>query len=281
MEDTFVVTSAGVKMPKLIYGTAWKKERTAELVEKAIRCGFRGIDTACQPKHYDEAGIGAALVKLNDQGITRDQLFIQSKFTPADGQDPLRTPYDPTAPLDEQVRQSFATSQKNLGITTLDSLLLHSPLRQIKDMMTIWGAMEDLQRKGLVKQLGISNCYDLTVLKNLHEAATVKPTVVQNRFYQETTYDKALRKWCNTQGIHYQGFWTLTANPHLLTNTYVKSLAQEFKKTPVQILFRFLIHLKITPLTGTSSEQHMREDIDIFSFELTQDQVERLEFALG
>ena len=53
--DDFITTTAGIRMPKIIYGTAWKKERTAQLVEQAIVAGFRGIDTACQPKHYHEA----------------------------------------------------------------------------------------------------------------------------------------------------------------------------------------------------------------------------------
>ena len=67
-----VITSAGVKMPRIIYGTAWKKDRTADLVVKAVLAGFRGIDTACQPKHYDEALVGAALNRLKDHGIERD-----------------------------------------------------------------------------------------------------------------------------------------------------------------------------------------------------------------
>ena len=59
------------KMPALIYGTAWKKERTAELVMAAVKAGFRGIDTACQPKHYHEAGVGEALIALKKEGFER------------------------------------------------------------------------------------------------------------------------------------------------------------------------------------------------------------------
>ncbi|HLD22435.1 MAG TPA: hypothetical protein VJA83_00735, partial [Sulfuricurvum sp.] len=60
-----------MKIPPLIYGTAWKKEQTVNLVEMAIRSGFRGIDTACQPKHYHEAGVGEALMRLKSLGIER------------------------------------------------------------------------------------------------------------------------------------------------------------------------------------------------------------------
>lgn len=77
-----VMTSENIEMPSLIYGTAWKKERTADLVEQAIMYGFRGIDTACQPKHYDESLVGEALRRVRNQGITREDLFVQTKFTP-------------------------------------------------------------------------------------------------------------------------------------------------------------------------------------------------------
>ena len=80
-----------------------EEDKTADLVLKAVKYGFRGIDTACQPKHYYEAGVGEALQKLSDQGIPRKDLYIQTKFTPLNGQDPGHVPYDRRAPLNEQV----------------------------------------------------------------------------------------------------------------------------------------------------------------------------------
>lgn len=93
IDHKWLTTSVGVKMPRIIYGTAWKKDRTADLVEKAILAGFRGIDTACQPKHYNEPLVGAALQRLKDHGIKREVLFLQTKFTPLSGQDPKQVPY--------------------------------------------------------------------------------------------------------------------------------------------------------------------------------------------
>ncbi|MBW1609002.1 MAG: aldo/keto reductase, partial [Deltaproteobacteria bacterium] len=86
--QNWLITSAGVKMPRIIYGTAWKKDRTGDLVVKAIQTGFRGIDTACQPKHYNEALVGTALQRLKSHCIEREELFLQTKFTPLSGQDP-------------------------------------------------------------------------------------------------------------------------------------------------------------------------------------------------
>ena len=67
-----------------------------------------------------------------------------------------------------------------------------------------------------MRYLGLSNCYDLETLQSLFSEATVKPSFLQNRFYAESGYDRAIRKFCSKNGIKYQGFWTLTANPKAL-----------------------------------------------------------------
>src|SRR5688572_19190291 len=90
--------------PGILYGTAWKEQRTEALVRLALTAGFRAIDTANQRKHYVESAVGAA---LRSAAVPRTQLFLQTKFTYARGQD-QRLPCDPDAPLAEQVRQSFA-----------------------------------------------------------------------------------------------------------------------------------------------------------------------------
>ena len=282
MEDQrWLTTAAGVKMPRLIYGTAWKKERTADLVVKAIQSGFKGIDTAGQPKHYDEPLVGVALYRLKDLGIERETLFLQTKFTPLSGQDPNQVPYDKNSPMESQVVQSFETSRKNLQTHYVDSLILHSPVAPHALMMKVWGAMETIQKTGGALQLGISNCYNIEVMRQLYADANVKPAVVQNRFYQETAYDKDLRHWCSTHGVIYQSFWTLTANPHILAGNTVRTLAQKYKKTEAQIFFRYLSQSGIVPLTGTSSDQHMREDLSIFDFELSSEDLKNVSLLLN
>ncbi len=263
-----LVSREGVRLPKIIYGTAWKKERTAALVAQALRAGFRGIDTACQPKHYHEPGVGEALATSLGKGLDRADIYLQTKFTPIDGQDPARVPYDPKAPLAEQVRQSFATSLKNLRTDYLDSLVLHSPLSNEPDLMDVWGAMETLFDTGGVKQLGISNCYRLDLLERLCQNARIKPAVLQNRFYADTGYDHDLRAFCDREGIIYQSFWTLTANPKILAHPWLRPIATRHGRTPEQTFFRYLTQIGIVPLTGTTSAAHMREDLAIFDFEL-------------
>jgi diketogulonate reductase-like aldo/keto reductase len=259
----------GAQLPRLLYGTAWKKERTAQLVERALGLGFRGVDTACQPKHYDEPGVGAGVAGALALGLQREQLYLQTKFTPLSGQDPRRVPYDVKASLSEQVRQSCQVSLSNLRTTYLDCLVLHSPLSPHERLLEVWRALEGLVEQGLVRELGVSNCHELRVLEALHGAARVKPWVLQNRFYAETGYDRELRAFCQRQGMVYQSFWTLTANPAQLERRELRALAARRAVTPAQLFFRVLTQLGIVPLTGTTNQEHMRQDLAIFDFELS------------
>jgi diketogulonate reductase-like aldo/keto reductase len=257
------------QLPKIIYGTAWKHADTERLVKIAIKQGFRGIDTACQPRHYDEAGAGRGVAACLDQQLTRADLYLQTKFTAVSGQDPARIPYDPSAPLPAQVAQSFAVSLRNLETSYLDCLVLHSPFANVGHTLAAWRAMESLVAGGGVHQLGISNCYEVDTLAALYEAARVKPAVVQNRFYADTGYDREIRAFCDRQRMIYQSFWTLSANPQVLAHATIARLASKYGRTPAQILFRYLTQSRVVPLTGTRSETHMREDLEIFDFELT------------
>lgn len=275
MADSDSVSSShGVRSPGIIYGTAWKKMRTQELVRTAIQQGFRGIDTACQPRHYHEAGVGAAVAACLNQALTRRELYLQTKFTPLPGHDPQRIPYDPVASPAQQVAQSFATSLRNLQTDYVDCLILHSALPDQDQMAEVWDAMEQVVHSGGARQLGISNCYDLASLQLLYQTATVKPAVVQNRFYTQTGYDREIREFCRQQSMSYQCFWTLTANPRLLAHGAVITLASKYARTPAQILFRYLTQNDIVPLTGTTSVAHMREDLAIFEFQLTAAELE-------
>jgi diketogulonate reductase-like aldo/keto reductase len=264
--ELFVTSTADVRSPRILYGTAWKKDETESLVRTALLQGFRGIDTACQPKHYHEAGVGAALRGT----LARTDLYLQTKFTPLSGQDPARIPYDPKASLAEQVRQSLAVSLRNLGTDYLDCLVLHSPLPSRRRTQEVWRTMESMVESREVRQLGISNCYRLEELEALFDSARYKPAVVQNRFYADTGYDREIRAFCRQHGMIYQCFWTLTANPQVLAHRTVRELATKHRRTPAQLLFRYLTQNDIVPLTGTRSEIHMREDLSIFDFELTQ-----------
>jgi diketogulonate reductase-like aldo/keto reductase len=261
-----------------LYGTAWKEERTAALVELALQAGFRGIDTANQRKHYHEAAVGEAIQAAIARGVTRDELFLQSKFTFRRGQD-QRLPYDERAPVAAQVEQSFGSTLEHLGIETLDSYLLHGPSQRVgltADDWAAWRAMEQIHDSGRVRMLGISNV-SLEQLQSLCREARIRPGFVQNRCYASQGWDRQVREFCRQNGIRYQGFSLLTANRDLLASAELSRLAKQYSRTPAQIVFRFALDVGMLPLTGTSDPKHMREDLAVSDFRLTPAEVERME----
>jgi diketogulonate reductase-like aldo/keto reductase len=269
-----------MNVTKIIYGTAWKKDATIALVIEAVKSGFRAIDTACQPKHYAEERVGEALSVLYSEGFEREELFLQTKFTPLAGQDPNSIPYDKNAPLEEQVASSFEVSKKNLKTEYLDSYILHTPLFPYSHLMRVWNSMETIYKRSEVQNIGISNCYDLQTLQKLYENCDIKPKFIQNRFYSDSNYDKELRLWCDSKNIQYQSFWSLTANPHLLDSETVIKLSMKYKKSQAQIFFNFLNHLNIIPLSGTTSFEHMLDDLHSFDFAMQPQEYEAIEKLL-
>jgi diketogulonate reductase-like aldo/keto reductase len=270
--NTFL-SNQNIQMPNMIYGTAWKKENTANLVCKAILKGFKGVDTACQPKHYREDLVGQGLLKAYESGIKREDLFLQTKFTPIDGQDQSNMPYLQSDEIEVQVEKSFETSKRNLKTDFIDSYILHSPVYPGAKLQKVWQKMEEFFDKKEVGQIGISNCYDLDVLVYLYNNARIKPSVVQNRFYAQSDYDKELRKFCLQNNIIYESFWSLTANPHILSSETLQTLGLKYEKDVAQIFYRFLNHINIIPLNGTTSLEHMIVDLKIREFELTSEEI--------
>lgn len=262
-----------MKIPNMIYGTAWKKENTTDLVFEALKQGFKGVDTACQPKHYREDLVGLGLLKAYEIGIKREDIFLQTKFTPIDGQDQSNMPYLASDEIEIQVEKSFETSKRNLKTDFINAYILHSPVFPGSKLQRVWQKMEEFYDKKEVGALGISNCYDLDVLKYLFNNAKVKPTIVQNRFYAQSGYDKELRVFCKQNNITYESFWSLTANPNILANEVLENLAVKYQKGVVEIFYRFLNHIDIVPLNGTTSTKHMIEDLKIGEFELESEEI--------
>lgn len=276
-------TIRGVRVPAMFYGTAWKEARTAELTAQALRAGFRAIDTANQRKHYFEAGVGEGIARAVSAGdVTREALFLQTKFTYARGQD-HRLPYDPSASFEEQVGSSVKRSLEHLGTTYIDAYVLHGPERgdgiSTSDL-EVWRAMESHVETGTLRLLGVSNV-SLDQLTALYRAATVKPAFVQNRCYARTSWDAEVRAFCRDHDVIYQGFSLLTANARELASEQVRTLAARHGKTTAQVVMRFALGVGMIPLTGTTSEAHMRDDLDATTFELSARElalVERIAF---
>lgn len=140
--------------------------------------------------------------------------------------------------------------------------------------------MEEFYDKKEVGYLGISNCYELDILKFLFSNAKVKPSFVQNRFYSQSGYDKEIRAFCEENNIIYQSFWSLTANPHILNSDILRKISLKYNKSEALIFYRFLNYIKIVPLNGTTSLNHMIEDLKISEFELSKEEIEDISSLL-
>ncbi|KIR33942.1 oxidoreductase [Cryptococcus deuterogattii MMRL2647] len=240
----------GMQMPRIMYGTAWKKGRTAE-----------------------EDLVGQAIKSLISEGVVkREELYIQTKFTSIDGQDPsLTLPYDPSSPIEEQVKQSFETSLKNLGVEYIDAVVLHSPLKSWEDTLKAYLTLSRFLSTKQVRHLGISNCYDPLLLKWLidsvaeysskhQEEPEVKVEIVQNRWYEGNGWD-----W-DTLGLllcRFRSFWTLTGSPTLLKQPFLINLAAKYGLTPEQTIYKLCQLWGITPLCGTTSLAHAKEAVSV------------------
>lgn len=272
-------TVQGVTVPSFIYGTAWKEELTAPLVARALRAGFRGIDTANQRRHYHEEGVGVALTRSFERGeLTRDEVFVQTKFTFPAGQD-HRMPYDPHASVAEQVEQSFRSSLEHLGVERIDSYVLHGPSvpRGLGAVdREAWRAMEALHEAGTARLIGVSNVRP-DQLELLCEFADVPPAFVQNRCFARMGWDAEVRRMCDERGIVYQGFSLLTANPEVLGRPALADIAERHGRTRPQVIFRFALQLGMIPLTGTKDPNHMEQDLEAHGFELTEEEVAVIE----
>lgn len=263
VERVMAISPQALAWPAIIYGTAWKKDATAELTDQAIAAGFRAIDTANQPLHYHEPGVGEGVAAaMKRRGIRRDELFLQTKFSPLGAQG-AEVPYTRDAAIGRQVEESLRSSLAHLGTDYLDCLLLHGPqhTRYMSDAdWEAWRALEAAYQRGDVRSIGISNI-GTGHLEDLLDNAWLPPMAVQNRCFARNGWDRDVRALCAEHGIVHQAFSLLTANPFAVEHPEIRRVADEHDVTPAQIIFAFARHVGMIPLTGTTSPRHMAEDL--------------------
>jgi len=256
----------------MIYGSAWKKERTRDLVIDAIKAGFRAVDTAAQPRHYWEDLVGDAVRQLIREGtVTREELYIQTKFTKPMAQDPNNMPYDASLSVPEQIKASVASSLRNFRPSDLsdhfsgsyiDCLLLHSPFPTIQDTFQAWKTLETYVPRQ-IRSLGIANV-PFEALTELYRSVDIKPIVVQNRFHPGTRFEGDLRVFCKDNDITF-GYGILKKNTDLLASDPVIELANKVGVS-VQIA-QYGLYLGLgdmTALNGTTNAGRMKEDLTAF-----------------
>ena len=206
------------------------------------------------------------------------------RYTSIGGQDTTKPlPYNPREPIRKQVETSFQNSLANLHTNYLDSYILHSPLKTIEHTLEAWRTLMALQDEGKVRIIGVSNTYDVDILHALSSERKVQ--VVQNRWYEGNDWDKHVHSYCQEHEIQYQcvvhflqyvmhvasltyqynsrSFWTLSGSPSLLSHPSLIAIAKASNCTPAQAMFRFAQMQEITPLSGTTNELHMQQDLAV------------------
>lgn len=213
--------------------------------------------------------------------VSRDDLFLQTKFTYPRGQD-HRLPYDPAATLGVQVAQSLASSLQHLGTDHVDSFVLHGPASgEWGDAdAEVWDAMRKERDAGRTRLLGVSNV-SLQHLEQMEATSAELPALVQNRCFARFGWDREVRSFCRERNIIYQGFSLLTANPEVLRHRPFADFAASVHATPAQVVFSFARAVGIVPLTGTSNAEHMREDLASLELKLAPDVVRAIESIAG
>ncbi len=242
-------------MPMIGLGTYALRGKTCEhCIFEALDLGYRLFDTA--QMYENEQEIGNALSQSN---VSRSELFITSKV------------YRPNTSF-AKTKEAIERSLNALQVDYLDLFLIHEPYPQAEEM---YSALEEAQSAGKLKAIGISN-FNATRYKDLLKSCSVIPAVNQveaHLFYQPMNL---LHELAN-HGTHLQAWSPLGAGKKdLLANPLLRALSLRYRKTPAQIALRFLIELGISVIPKTSSPSRLKENLEIFDFRLSADDMQRL-----
>ena len=221
----------------------------------ALKAGYRHIDTAAG--YMNESDVGKA---IKDSGIDRKEIFITSKLWLQD--------YGY-----ENAKIGIENSLKNLGVDYIDLYLLHQPYG---DYLGSWRALEEAVAQGKIKSIGISNV-TINLWNKFKDGMTIMPAVNQvecNPFFQQ----KPLRVEMEKYGIKLEAWYPLGhGNKELLENEYLVSLANKYNKNVGQIILRWHYQEGIISLPKSTNDERIKGNIDIFDFELTDEEMKNIQ----
>ena len=258
------VLNNGVEIPAVAFGTYKAADgKSADVIRAAIGAGYRYFDTASF--YGTETYLAEA---IRESGISRGEFFIASKLW----KDEMGY---------ENVKSAFERTLNNLrtDYLDLDLYLIHWPLpetgykewRQL-DKET-WRAMEELYEAGKIRAIGLSNFLPHHI-ENILKDCRVRPAVDQIEYHPGYSQE-AVVNYCRERGILVQA-WSPIGRSRVLDEPLVKELAAKYDVSPAQICLKFAVQRNIIPLPKSSSEDRMRENLDLYSFELEQDDIWRL-----
>ena len=264
----FYTLSDGLKIPKIGFGTYNEEfSDNKAVILKAIECGYRFFDTASL--YETERSLGNA---LKESGIARTDVIIETKLW-----------------IDEMgadnVRKAFEKSLNRLQTDYIDIYMMHWPRQTGTDDekwkeldAETWVAMERLVRQGKVKHLGLSNFLPHH-LKNILEKSSIKPVVDQLELHPGYSQEAAVA-FCKANDVLPMAWSPLGRGRENATigNAILVRLAEKYGKSIQQINLRFLLQKGILPIPKASSEAHMKANLEVFDFELSEDDMSMLSY---
>lgn len=262
IHDTYTLSN-GLQIPCMGFGTYNPKEGdNCEIIRTAIDVGYRYFDTASL--YETERALGQA---IKESGVQRSELFIASK-----------------AWIDElgyqETKQAFERTLNRLQMDYLDMYLIHWPRRMEGDTdwkernLGAWRAMEELYEAGKIKGIGLSNFLPHH-LENILQNCKIKPVTDQLEVHPGYSQEAACA-YCKSKDVIVQA-WSPLGRSTMLEHPVLLEMASKYGKSVAQICLRFLIQKDIIPLVKTSTEKRMRENMNIFDFEITWEDMSVLE----
>ena len=251
----YVTLNNGVRMPKLGYGVYQvTPEECEQCVSDALSVGYRSIDTA--QAYFNEEGVGRAVKK---SGIARGELFLTTKVWISNAGE-------------RRAEASIDASLKKLGTDYIDLLLIHQPFG---DYYGTYRAMEKAYRAGKVRAIGVSNFYPDRLI-DLCNFVEVKPAVNQvetHVFCQQ----KAAREVMKRHGVQIESWGPFAEGKNgLFTNPVLTEIAAAHERSVAQTALRFLLQSDVVVIPKSVKKERMAQNFDVFSFELTQDEMVRI-----
>lgn len=251
----------GNEMPRVGIGTfrVENNDDAKNAVKHAIKSGYRSIDTAMVYQNEEKVGEGIREA-LEETDLNREDLFITSKLWLSDyGRDNVETAYK--------------ASLQRLGLDYLDLYLMHWPGLDESLMIETWKGMEDLYEKELVRNIGVSN-FNVEHLDTLLGQVKIKPVINQVEFHPYLTQSR-LKSYLEAQNIQMES-WSPLMNAQILSDDVVNSIADEVKKSPAQVIIRWNVQNNVVTIPKSITPSRIEENLDVFDFELSEDQMERL-----
>lgn len=253
----------GLQIPCVGFGTYKAADgNSAEIIRKAIHCGYRYFDTASF--YQTEDYIGQA---IRESKIAREDFFIASKAWKEE------MGY-------EEVKKAFYSTLERLGTDYLDLYLIHWPIPSLDytdwkelDIKT-WKAMEELYKEGKIRAIGLSNFLPHHIM-NILEHCEVKPMVNQIEFHPGYAQEATVR-YCQENGIQVQA-WSPIGRGRVLEDEMMKELAEKYRVSVAQLCLRYALQKGVIPLPKASSEDRMKQNQELFHFEISDEDMFRID----